>query len=101
MRKEYALTGGRPNPYAKQLGAAGRTVLLERFLRAEHYVRLDDDVAEAFADEAAVNEALRLVMRAKALATGAPAEKKRRRSRKSAYPGARQDRLACPRSAEQ
>lgn len=83
MRKEYALGVGRRNPYAKQIGAAGRAVLLERFLEAEHYVRLDDDVAEAFADAAAVNEALRLVLRAKALPTRA-VRSVRRRARKSA-----------------
>ncbi len=83
MRKEYKLGRGRANPYAKRIGAAGGSALLERFLRAEHFVRLDDDVAEAFGDEAAVNEALRLVLRAKALVTRAspPA---RRRARKSA-----------------
>lgn len=32
-------------------------------------VRLDEDVASAFEDDAAVNEALRLVLRAKALPT--------------------------------
>ena len=81
MRKEYKLSGGRRNPHASQLGAAGRTVLLERFLRAEHFVRLDDDVAEAFENDAAVNEALRLVLRAKTLATRVSP---RRRGRKSA-----------------
>jgi hypothetical protein len=87
MRREYKLAAGRPNPYAKRIGAAGRTVLLERFLRAEHFVRLDDDVAEAFEDETAVNEALRLVLRAKALATRTPRKTvrpARRRRRKSA-----------------
>lgn len=69
MRKEYVLGVGRRNPYAKQIGAAGRSVILERFLESEHYVRLDDDVAEAFVDAAAVNAALRLVLRAKALPT--------------------------------
>jgi hypothetical protein len=48
MRKEYDLVAGKPNPYAKRIGAAGRSILLERFLSTEGYVRLDDDVAEAF-----------------------------------------------------
>jgi hypothetical protein len=84
MKKEYTLGKGRPNPYAKRIGAAGRSALLERFLEAEHFVRLDDDVAEAFADGAAVNEALRLVLRAKALVTRPQAKPARRRSRRSA-----------------
>jgi hypothetical protein len=84
MRKEYDLGAGKPNPYAKRIGAAGRSILLERFLRTEGYVRLDDDVAEAFSNEAAVNEALRLVLRAKALATRAAPASARRRRRKSA-----------------
>jgi hypothetical protein len=84
MRKDYKLVGGKPNPYAKRLGATGRSLVLERFLRAEHFVRLDDDVAEAFADETAVNEALRLVLRAKALVTRPSATSPRRRGRKSA-----------------
>jgi hypothetical protein len=83
MRKEYDLRGGKPNPYAKRVGESGRSALLERFLRSQHFVRLDDDVAEAFEDDASVNEALRLVLRAKALPTRttrsrrAPAKKKR------------------------
>lgn len=77
MRKEYKLGAGRPNPYAKQLAEEGRSVLLARFMKAEHFVRLDDDVAEAFEDDAAVNEALRLVLRAKALVTRKPARRKR------------------------
>jgi hypothetical protein len=47
MRKEYKLVGGRSNPYVRRIGKAGRAVLLDRFLRSEHYVRLDDDVAGA------------------------------------------------------
>jgi hypothetical protein len=84
MRKEYDLASGKPNPCAKRIGAAGRSALLERFLRTEGYVRLDDDVVGAFSSEAAVNEALRLVLRAKALATGASPASTRRRRRKLA-----------------
>lgn len=84
MRKEYELGAGRRNPYAKQIGAAGRSAILERFLETEHYVRLDDDVAEVFADSAAVNEALRLVLRAKALPTRTARRPGRRRAAKSA-----------------
>ncbi len=84
MRKEYDFGAGKPNPYAKRIGPTGRSTLLERFLKTEGYVRLDDDVAEVFSNEAAVNEALRLVLRAKALDTHAPPEPARRRRRKSA-----------------
>jgi hypothetical protein len=63
MRAEYELKEGRPNPYAKRLGVAGRKALRERFLESEHLVRLDDDIAEAFPTPEAVNEALRLVLR--------------------------------------
>ncbi len=62
MRKEYELTGGRPNPYVQRMGSSGRAAVLERFLRSEHFVRLDDDLAEAFKDDAAVNATLRLAL---------------------------------------
>ncbi len=84
MRKQYSLGTGRPNPYAKRIGKAGRTVLLERFLRAEHYVRLDDDVAEAFRGDEIVNEALRLVMKAKTLSAAPRPVPRPRRGHKSA-----------------
>ena len=83
MRKEYDLGAGRPNPYVRRIGAAGRSILLERFLRTEGYVRLDDDVAAAFSNDEAVNEALRLLLRAKALATRASPAATRGRRRKS------------------
>lgn len=84
MRKEYVLQGGRPNPYARRLGAEGREVLIARFLQAEHLVRLDDDVAAAFADEASVNEALRLVLRLRDLGTVKKASPRRSRARREA-----------------
>jgi hypothetical protein len=68
MRNEYHLEGGRPNPYARRLGAAGRNALIERFLKSEHLVRLDEEVAEAFPSGEAVNEALRLVLQLRNLA---------------------------------
>jgi hypothetical protein len=68
MRNEYDLENGRPNPYARRLGAAGRNALVERFLKSEHLVRLDEEVAEAFPSGEAVNEALRLVLRLRNLA---------------------------------
>jgi hypothetical protein len=44
--------------------------VLERFLRAEHSVRIDADLLEAFADEATVNEALRLVLELRGCRSG-------------------------------
>jgi hypothetical protein len=83
MRKEYKLVGGRSNPYARRIGKAGRAIVLGRFLRSEHYVRLDDDVAEAFPDEAMVNETLRLVLKAKTLARAGRAGPRSRHRRRS------------------
>lgn len=85
MRREYELQEGRPNPYAKRLGAAGRSVLLERFLRSEHFVRLDPDLAEAFADDAQINATLRLALQMKEVAGGPQrARPKRPSAKKSA-----------------
>ena len=67
MRKEYELKQGRPNPYAKRLGSAGRSAVLERFVRSEHFVRVDDDLAAAFPDEKTVNETLRLALKLQGL----------------------------------
>jgi hypothetical protein len=79
MRSEYDLGGSKRNPHAERVGARGREVLVQRFLRSENLVRLDEDVAAAFADEASVNEALRLVLQlrevgAKARPRRAPAD---------------------------
>ena len=51
IRPEYDFSQGRPNPYAAQF-QAGVTV-----------VALDADVAETFPDAAAVNEALRALVK--------------------------------------
>ncbi len=83
MRKEYELVGGRPNPYAGRIGSVGRAVLLDRFLRSEHYVRLDEDVAHAFPDDAVVNNALRLVLKAKMLTRSGRAQPRSHRGRRS------------------
>jgi hypothetical protein len=84
MRREYDLHGGKRNPYAKRLGEKGRRVLVDRYLKAEGLVRLDDDVAEAFDSEESVNEALRLVLRLRELTPrppkkASPASKPRKR----------------------
>lgn len=82
MRKEYELKGGRPNPYAKRIGAEGRSAILERFLRSEHFVRVDDDLVAAFPDDETVNETLRLALKLKGVlakpkrATSKPRSKK-------------------------
>jgi hypothetical protein len=85
MRKEYDLHGGRPNPYAKRIGAQGRSVVIERFLRSEHFVRLDADLAQEFTDDAQVNATLRLALQMKEVAGGPKrARPKRSPSKKSA-----------------
>jgi hypothetical protein len=48
MRKEHELSGTRPNPYSQRIGEAGRAAVRERFIRTEHFVRIDDDLADAF-----------------------------------------------------
>jgi hypothetical protein len=63
MRKEYDFRGSKPNPYVKRLGEEGRKELDRRFLEAEGFVRLDDEVAAAFPSSDTVNEALRLVLK--------------------------------------
>lgn len=65
MRREYELRGGRANPYAQRLGAAGTAEVLERFLRSEHFVRIDEDLLAAIGGESAVNETLRLALKMK------------------------------------
>lgn len=79
MRKAYDLRGrGKKNPYPNRLGAAGAEALTARFLRSENLVRLDDDVAAAFTDEASINEALRLVAGLREV--GRPSSRKGRRT---------------------
>lgn len=65
MRDEYDFSNARPNPYAKRMKAEGKVVLLE------------PDLQEVFPDSAAVNAALRMVMRAGARAASARAREKR------------------------
>lgn len=94
MRKEYELTGGRPNPYARRLGAEGRRVIAERYFESEHVVQLDDDVATAFGSGEAVNEALRLVLRLGALATPTRRKRASRARARSKKGGTRRTRAA-------
>lgn len=51
LEPEYDLSESRPNPYA------------ERYAQGTNLVRLDPDVAKAFPDSAAVNEALRALVK--------------------------------------
>ena len=68
MRSEYQLKHGRPNPYAAKLGAKGRSELLAWWSRATRNVRvLPDDVAREFPDTETTVEALRLVMKLRAV----------------------------------
>lgn len=68
MRDEYDLSGGRPNPHAARLGDEGRTQLMAAWAAATAGVRvLPDDVAREFPDSATTVEALRLVMKLRAL----------------------------------
>jgi hypothetical protein len=86
MRAHYDLSGGgKPNPYYKRISPAGRKVLIEQFLQSENLVRLDDDLAKAFPDEATVNETLRLALRMKGVLSAPTRPSPRRpRTKKSA-----------------
>jgi hypothetical protein len=77
MRSEYQLRHGRPNPHAARFGAKGRAELLTWWATVASNVRiLPADVAREFPDSDTTVEALRLVMRLRAVKP-----KARRRSR--------------------
>jgi hypothetical protein len=81
MREEYELKQGRPNPYAARIGVRGRAELLRWWAEATANVRvLPDDVAREFPDTESTVEALRLVVKMRAVRPKA-AERKKRRSR--------------------
>jgi len=84
MRKEYELKGGRLNPYAKRIGVEGRTAILERFLRSEHFVKVDDDLIAVFPDDETVNETLRLALKLKGVLAKPKRSTTKSRSKKSA-----------------
>ena len=68
MRKEYQLTNGRPNPYVARLGAKGRADLVQWWSTVAGNVRvLPPDVAQEFPDTKSTVEALRLVMKLRAV----------------------------------
>lgn len=78
MRSEYQLKNGRPNPYVVRLGAKGRTDLVKWWANIAGNVRLlPPDVAVEFPDTESTVEALRLVMKLRAVR---PASKRRARS---------------------
>jgi hypothetical protein len=68
MREEYELKRGRPNPYAVRFGAKGRAELLRWWSSATGNVRvLPDDIAREFPDTESTVEALRLVVKLRAV----------------------------------
>jgi hypothetical protein len=77
MRSEYQLSHGRTNPYVARLGAKGRAELVDGWSTTTSNVRvLPDDVAREFPDAESTVEALRLVMKLRAVR---PEPKPRRR----------------------
>ena len=81
MREEYELKHGRPNPYAARIGARGRAELLRWWAGTTANVRvLPDDVAREFPDTESTVEALRLVVKLRAVRPKG-AERKKRRDR--------------------
>jgi len=81
MREEYELKHGRPNPYAARIGVRGRVELLRWWADATANVRvLPDDVAREFPDTESTVEALRLVVKLRAVRPKG-AERKKRRAR--------------------
>ena len=80
MREEYDLKNARPNPYAKRLGKKGSRDLVQWWAQATQNVRLlPDDIAREFPDTESTVEALRLVIKLRAVKP-----KKAARKRKSA-----------------
>jgi hypothetical protein len=81
MREEYELKNGRPNPYAARIGVRGRDELLRWWAATTANVRmLPDDVAREFPDTESTVEALRLVVKLRAVRPKG-AERKKRRAR--------------------
>jgi hypothetical protein len=79
MREEYELKHGRVNPYAASIGAQGRAELLRFWAEATANVRvLPEDVAREFPDTESTVEALRLVVKLRAVRPKGGERKKRR-----------------------
>jgi hypothetical protein len=82
MRNEYELKGGRPNPYAARLGAKGRGDALDWWSTAAGNVRLlPNDVAREFPDTKSTVEALRLVIKLRAVRPDARPRRRRATAR--------------------
>jgi hypothetical protein len=76
MRNEYELKHGRPNPYASRLGKKGRSELVQWWVEATRNVRmLPDDVAREFPDTESTVQALRLVVKLRAVKPKGAAKK--------------------------
>ena len=81
MREEYELKHGRPNPYAARIGARGREELLRWWAGTTANVKAAaDDVAREFPDTESTVEALRLVVKLRAVRPKG-AERKKGRAR--------------------
>jgi hypothetical protein len=81
MREEYELKRGRPNPYAARIGVRGSAELVRWWADTTANIRvLPDDVAREFPDTESTVEALRLVVKLRAVKPKG-AERKKRRAR--------------------
>ena len=79
MRDDYELKQGRPNPYPARLGAKGRVELVRWWAGVAGNVRvLPDDVAREFPDTETTVEALRLVMKLRAVKPKSKQKRKRK-----------------------
>jgi len=79
MREEYELRRGRPNPYAARIGVRGRKELLRWWAGTTANVRvLPDDVAREFPDTESTVEALRLVVKLRAVRPSGTQRRKHR-----------------------
>jgi len=80
MREEYDLEHGRPNPYVARIASKERAALLRWWASTTANVRvLPDDVAREFPDTDSTVEALRLVVKLRAVK--AKGERKKRQAR--------------------
>ena len=80
MRDEYELKQGRPNPYPARMGAKGRADLVRWWSGVASNVRvLPDDVAREFPDSESTLEALRLVIKLRAVKPKSKPKPKRKR----------------------
>ena len=77
MRKEYELKHGRLNPYAARIGVRGRAEPRRWWASATANVRvLPDDLAPEFPDTESAVEALRLMVKLRAVRPKGPSVRK-------------------------